>query len=568
MAGRYASSDIVWHCRGDTLKKVSARWRKLLALIPGYDCFASAAPGEWFDEKAADFAVGFFPTMLKHAKGPMYGEPFVLEPWQQAITGALWGWKRKDGTRRYRECLMYVAKKNGKTAWAAGMLLLILNCGELRGAELYSAAASGDQAAIIFSHMVGMVKQDEGLSKQLTLYGEKGGSVRRSIVYEDRMSSYRCLASDADTADGANVAAAVIDELHRHKTPDLAEILKKNTAAQAEPLIIDVTTADWNRPSLCNTMLGYAKQVRENNGDPNKPGYDSAFLPVIYEATADDDWKDPKVWAKANPNLGVSIPLDFFERECRKAQDVPSELNNFLRLHLNIVTDAEVALIPMDKWDACKVEIDEDALVGCRCFAGLDLASRVDVAAWVLMFPPESEGDAWVVLPRLFVPADNAHTREKRDRVPYSAWGRQGFVTLTPGNVIDYETIRCQIMADGKQFDIVDIGADPWNLEYLQQRVGVDGIKLVPFIPGFKSMTTPMKEFESMVLSGRIAHDGNPALRWMVGNLVASTNSAGDIKPDKKKSTEKIDGVVAMIMALGRALVAEEECHFTGLMMA
>lgn len=531
-------------------RSISAHWRRLFGLIPHYDPVATAAPGEWFDESAADAVCEFFKTCLKHVKGPLAGKPFILSDWQTAVTACLFGWKRADGTRRYRESLVYVAKKNGKTAWAAGVVLYLLTCDGEKGAEVYSAAASRDQAALIFSHAAGMVQQEPELSSRLRVYGGKGGTQHRSIVYAEAMSSYKCLAADSNTADGVNVHGAVVDELHRHKTPELAEILQKSTAARTQPLVVYTTTADYNRESLCNTKLKYARDVCMGTV------HDSSFLPVVFECDKDDDWKSPAVWRKANPNLDVTIPTDFLARECQKAVDTPSELNNFLRLHLNIVTDADEAFFDMAQWDECDSLTDN--LDGRPCYAGLDLSTTKDITAFVMVFP-DDDGDttSYDVLCRFWVPADTVDERERKDGVPYRGWVLSGHLQTTPGNVVDYDRIRAEIVELSKQHEMKEVAIDRWNSTQLQTQLLGDGLTVVQFGQGFASMTAPTKELEKLVVSGRLRHAGHPVLRWMAGNCMVENDAAGNLKPSKKKSSEKIDGIVALTMALGRAIVSE-----------
>ena len=481
---------------------IPAKWRKLFALIPGYDPELTAAPGDWFDANAAQHTIDFIEVVIKHAKGAKAGEPFVLEPWQHAVTGCLFGWKRSDGTRRYRECLLYVGKKNGKSAWAAAIILYMLTQDHELGAEIYSAAASRDQAALIFAHCVGMVKQDKDLGSILTMYGHKGGSVMRSIVHDSEMSAYKCLSADANTADGSSPHLSVIDEVHRHKSPELADVLHKSTAARRQPLTLYTTTADYNRESLCNTILKRARAVRDNPGDPSKPGHDSAFLPVIYECSKDDDWKDEDVWRKANPNLGVTIPVEFLRRECQKAKETPSELNNFLRLHLNIVTDADEAFILSDAWDACRDETCTHNLEGRECFAGLDASSTRDVTALALLFP--FEDGTYATEMHYWIPADNAKIREDRDQVPYRTWGRQGHINMTEGNIIDHDAIRVKINALEDKYNIKEIAIDRHDTTQLRTQLMGDGFEVVPFGQGFLSMTSPTKELEVLVVSKRL----------------------------------------------------------------
>jgi phage terminase large subunit-like protein len=534
-------------------KVIPAKWLRLFAELRGYDPVASAAPGDTFDADAAEKACRFFPACIKHVKGRSAGQPFELADWEKAIVGCLFGWKRSNGRLRYVECLIYVAKKNGKSTFATAILLMILALREQQGMELYSIAASRDQAAIIFGHAVGMIRQEPGFKKLLRPYGDRGGSQQRSIVRDENMSSYKPLSSDVNTADGLHPDMIVADEIHRHKSSELVDTLNKSTADSPEPLTIYTTTADFNRVSFCNDLLKRAKLIRDNGGDPAKAGHDPGFLPFICECDKADDWMDPAVWAKANPNLGVTVPEEFLARECQKAQDSPSELNNFLRLHMNIVTDADVAWLPMDKWDACATTTD--VLDGQQCFAGLDLSSTRDVTALSLVFPRDD--GSWTVDLHCWIPADNAREREKRDRVPYTTWARQAEIELTEGDVVDYDVIRKRINELNTRYSIREIAIDRWNSTQIQTQLIGDGFTVTPFGQGYASMSAPAKEFEKSVIAGTLDHRNSPVLRWMAGNVMIETDAAGNIKPSKKTSTEKIDGVVATVMALGCAMVSE-----------
>jgi len=466
-----------------------------------------------------------------------------------------------------------VAKKNGKTALVAAIMLLVLTTDPEFGAELYSAAASRDQAAILFAHASGMVRLEPELSSRLTVYGAKGGSQTRSIVNESQMSSYKCLAADADTADGCNPHFVAADEIHRHRDAELMEVLQKSTATRSQPLVIYTSTADYNRPSACNELLKRAKAVRSNKGDPLRPGYDPEFLPAIFEADKHDDWKSPETWRKANPNIGVTVTEEFLARECRKAQETPSELNNFLRLNLNIVTDAAETWMPMDRWDKCRGWRDGEGprqwrermleeLKGEECFLGMDLSSKIDLSAVVQIFKPTEERVEWVIIPHFWVPADTAHQKEKRDMVPYSAWEQEGFVTLTEGSEIDSQAIRKFINDLAKDYEVRDVGYDDWNATELSRQLREeDGFqeRMIIVRQGSKTLSDPMKEFEAMVMSGRIVHGGNPAMDWMIGNLCAKRDENGNIQPDKKRSTGKIDGPVATFTGMAPALSSSEE---------
>lgn len=527
-------------------KVIPARWRKLLLLVPGYDSIATAGNCT-FDVVAADQAIEFIETCLTHVKGELGGKPFLLEPWEKAIIGNLFGWKRLDGTRRYREALVYVPRKNGKSALCAAIILLILFIDKEPGAELYSAAADREQAALVYDQAKGMVLQEPELESRCQIY-----ATNKSIVRPDVASSYKAISADANTKHGYNTHAAIIDELHAQPNRDLVDVLMTSTGARRQPLIIHITTSDFDRESICNEKHLYASKVRDGII------VDQAFLPVIYEASNEDDWTDPKVWAKANPNLGISKSLEYMQRECKRAQDEPSYENTFKRLDLNIKTTSNVVWLPMAAWDGGVKYgpfISTDFEGGRHeCFVGLDLATTTDVAAAAFLFPPTST-HPWRVLMRFWIPGDNARKRERRDRVPYETWAKQGLITMTEGNVIDYDVIRRDLNELGKTYRIKKLAIDRWNASQITTQLMGDGFDVVEFGQGYASMNAPAKELEKLVLGQQLAHGSNPVLRWMASNCMVETDAAGNIKPSKAKSTEKIDGIVALIMALGVGLV-------------
>ena len=512
----------------------------LAGLIPGYDPIATAGDC-WFDEAAAEKALSFFPDCLTHVKGELARTPFILEPWESAIIANMFGWKRPDGSRRYREVFIYVPRKNGKTCVAAGIVLLVLFTDGEAGAEIYSAAADRDQAVLVFAQAEGMVLQDEDMSARTQIY--KTG---KSIVFGN--SSYKAISAEANTKHGYNTHLAVIDELHAQPNRELVDVLTTSTGARRQPLIVHITTADFDKPSICNEKLDYASKVRDGIIE------DPSFLPVIYEAAIDDDWTSPEVWAKANPNLGVSVSLEYLERECERAKNVPAYENTFKRLHLNIRTEQDVRWLGVEKWDACKEPVPH--LVGKRCIAGLDLSTKSDITALVLLF--RNEG-MYSVLPYFWIPSARAHDKETQDRVPYLTWQRQGFIEFTPGDVVDYEFIRAKVNELAGVYEFDEIAADPWNAQQLLTQLIDDGHTVVEIRQGFKTMSPAMKEFEGLILDRKIAHGGNPILRWMFSNLAVKTDAAGNIKPDKEKSTQRIDGIAALLNALSRWTVKQED---------
>ncbi len=412
-----------------------------------------------------------------------------------------------------------------------------------------SAAADRDQATLVYAHAKGMVLQEPELARRNKIY-----ETAKAIVREDTQSSYKVISADANTKHGFNSHAVVIDELHAQPNRELVDVLMTSTGSRRQPLILHTTTSDFERPSICNEKYDYACKVRDGIID------DSSFLPVIYEAKLTDDWTDPKVWAMANPNLGKSVSLEYMQRECKRAQETPSFQNTFKRLHLNIKTEQDVRWLAIEAWDACLADaLDDDELRPYPCFAGLDLASTADLCALALYFP-----DLHAVRAYFWLPEETADLRLQRARVPYPAWIQQGFITATEGNVADYDRIRLDINALAKQFQIKELAYDRWGATQLITQLQGDGITsapdgLVPYGQGFASMSAPAKELERLILSQELRQDGNPVLRWCVSNVMIETDAAGNVKPSKRKSSEKIDGVVALTMAIGRAIVQAKE---------
>lgn len=529
--------------------KVPAKWRKLFEdHLPGFDPIATAPDGCYFDAGDADKVVDFFAAKLKHIEGVHAGKPFILEDWQKAVVGAVYGFKRADGYRRFAEVFEYVPRKNGKSTFCGGLVIVMGLCDNEPGAQMYSAAADREQAALVYRQSRGMIESDPELSEVC--------QIRKSIKTIEFPSNtiYKALTSEAKSKHGQNTSFVIVDELHAQRDRELVDVLMTGTGSRTQPIVWHITTADFIRESICNQKLDYARKVRDGIID------DPSFLPVIYEASAEDDWTDPKVWAKVNPNLGVSVFESYLKRECQRAQDDPEFENTFKRLHLNIQTATDCRWMNMEKWDKCDGAVVEDDLIGRPCHAGLDLASRADLAAWVLVFPPYQDDPNWVVLPRIFVPQACIDRRERDNSAPYHTWAKEGWMIATDGDRCDYDTIRKQIVADVKRFDLISIGADPWNLEYLQQKLGedLDAQLVFEFRQGFKSMSEPTKELKSLIDSELLSHGGNPVLRWMAANAVVISDDADNVKLSKKKSGEKIDALISTVMGVGRALLPDE----------
>lgn len=496
----------------------------------------------YYDKAAADLAVRFFERLLLHSKGEWAGQPFKLQEWQRDdIIKPLFGWKRtKDQTRKYRTAYIEVPRKNGKSTLCAGLALYLLFADGEPGAEVYSAAADTDQARIVFEEAQRMVETSPALS-------EHGHIYRRSIIVKSERSTYRVISADAHTKHGFNAHGIVFDELHAQPNRELWDVLNTSTGARRQPLMIMITTAGVYDPkSICWEQHEYARQVL--NGALDDPSY----FAYIAAADDEDDWTSPVVWAKANPGLGETIKLDYLEGECRRAVASPAYQNTFRRLHLNQWTSQDERWLDMAAWNACEREFPD--LKGRACFGGLDLASTTDIAAFVLCFPPEDEGEPYRLLPFFWIPSDGLLDRVRRDRVPYDAWLRDGEMYATPGNVIDYYYIEQTIRQLAIDYNIEEIAFDRWGATLLYQRMEEARQTMIQFGQGYQSMSPPTKEFMKLILSQKIVHNGNPVLRWMADNVIVRQDPAGNLKPDKGRSRNKIDGIVASIMGLDRAL--------------
>jgi len=492
-----------------------------------------------FDEGAAGLAVRFFERLLRHTKGEWAGEAFGLQPWQRQIVRDVFGWKRPDGTRKYRRVYIEIPRKNGKSTLSAGLALFLLFADNEPGAEVYSAAADREQATIVFEQAKQMVVGSPALSRYAQVF-------KRAIVVPETMSSYKVLSSDAPTKHGLNAHGVIFDELHAQPNRELWDVLTTSQGSRRQPLVVAITTAGYDRQSICWEQHEYARQVLAGVIG------DDSFYAYIAAAGEGDDWTDPAVWAAANPSMGVTVQEAYLRTECDRARQVPAYQNTFRRLHLNQWTQQDERWLDLSAWDASAGVVDEDVLAGGICYGGLDLASTNDVAAMVLVFPLADGAFAWV--PRFWIPRENMMERARRDRVPYDAWTRDGFIRATPGNVIDFTRIVADIKADAKRFRIAEMAFDRWGAVQVSQELTNAGLTMVQFGQGFASMASPTKELLRLVLERKLWHGGNPVLRWMADNLTVEMDAAGNVKPSKKKSREKIDGMVAGIMGLDRAL--------------
>ncbi|MFZ4773945.1 MAG: terminase large subunit [Terrimicrobiaceae bacterium] len=492
-----------------------------------------------FDEAGAGFAIGFF-KFLKHSKGEWAGLTIELEPWQMFIIAMLFGWKRADGTRRFRTSYTEVARKAGKSTIGAGIGLYLFMADGEGGAEVYTAATKRDQARITHAEATRMIKASPSLRKRVQVFKD-------NLNIPDTACKFEPLGADSDTMDGLNVHAAIIDEVHAHKTRDVWDKLETGTGARRQPMLFAITTAGFNRQSLCWQLHEYSQKILDNVLQ------DDSFFGIVYTLDEGDDWEDERTWIKANPNLGVSKKIADMREKATKAKAMPAALNAFLRLELNVWTQSETKWVSIEHWNACSKAVDATGLRGRTCYGGLDLSSNIDVTAFVLVFPPQAKDDDYQVLCRFFIPEESMTERSKRDRVPYDAWVRQGYITATPGNVIDYGFVMDQIDQDAQAYDLDEVAFDRWGATKIVQEIEAKGLTCVQFGQGFASMSAPMNELERLILGHKLAHSNNPVLTWMANNLVTDEDAAGNIKPSKEHSIERIDGMVALVMALDRA---------------
>jgi len=494
-----------------------------------------------FDQAAADKAVIFFEQLLHHTKGRWYGLPFQLMDWQRDALTEIFGWRRPDGTRKYRMVYIEIPKKNGKSEFCAGIALYLTMADGEPSAEVFSLAGERDQAAIVFRMAKTMINLEPRLKQRVELF-------KNSMYVPATNSRYEVLSRESGSKHGHSPSGIIFDELHVQKSRDLWDTTTEGESARTQPLTMAITTAGYDRTSICWEQHDYAEKVRDG------VIIDHEFLPILYAATPDDDWKDPAVWARVNPALGIAKTAEYMAKKCQKAQDLPGYLNTFLRLHLNIWTEQHSVWLHLEDWEACGAEMSLEDMAGRMCFAGIDLSSTRDLTALDLLFPPEDDDEPWKLIPRFYMPDENIKVREMESKAPYVQWAQEGHIEVTPGNVVDYDHIRKDIEQLGLQVQFLELALDRWNSTQLMTQLGDDGLTVVPFGQGFASMSGPSKEFEKLVLSQGIMHDSNPVMTWMVSNVAVKQDPAGNIKPDKSKSRDKIDGVTAGIMALGRGI--------------
>ena len=496
----------------------------------------------YFDEESADYAVRFF-SLLRQYQGEWAGKPFVLQDWQAYIVRQLFGWKRlADGLRMYRKAYIEVPRKNGKSTLCAGLALLLAFADGEPGAQVYTLANDREQAHIVFDCAKIMAETSPVLTDKII-------ALKTSIVQESSHSVLRSLSSEAKTKAGYNISGTVIDELYAFDDPELVDLVMTATGARKQPLIIEITTAGYDQESVCFQTYEYAKNVASGMME------DPTFFTVIYEATAADDWTDPKVWRKVNPSLGVTVPESYLEGECREAINVPAKQNAFRRLFLNTWTQQSERWLDMSFYDKC-VTNEPFSTAGRVGFVGLDLARTIDLVGCVELWAPLKPDGQWNIVPMAFIPGDNLAARSRTDHVPYDLWEKKGFIQLTPGNICDYSFIAAYLEKRREATKINDLVGDPWNFSQFSNNLQADGWNAIEARQGYRTLSPVTKELQRMIMAGKIQFPDNPALRWNFDNVSIIQDPAENIKPVKRNSSAHIDLVIALLCALHGHLAA------------
>lgn len=511
--------------------------------VAGFNPVATAGDC-WYDEEAAEKAVKFI-GKLRHTKGKWAGQQVKLEAWQLAYIRTLFGWKRPDGSRRFRVSFLFIPRKNGKSFLAAAIALYVLYCDGEAEAECYCAAGNRDQAALVFKQAASMVRKAEPLSEATKV---RDSTYR--LIYKG--SFLRAIPANEGGSHGFNAHLIVGDELHTWPNRDFYDTLHTSTGAREQPLEVYITTAGHDQNSICREVYDRACAIRDGKVS------DWSFLPAVYEAGQDDDWTDPATWRKANPNYGVSVNEDYIRGEAQKAKENPAYENTFRRLHLNQWTAQDERWLPMQSWDACESERFEFE-DGETVWSGLDLSSVRDFTAFATV---GRHGDGYRCRVHYWLPQARLDYLGRKHNIPVEKWVRENWVTPIPGETIHYEPIIAHILEQSKRLDQRGIAYDPWNAHAVRLELeDQHGLEMVECRQGFKTMSSPSKELERLVVEKLLAHGGDPVLRWMADNVAVRRDENGNLMPKKGRDQEysHIDGIVALIMAIGEAEAESQE---------
>mgnify|MGYP003488448804 FL=1 len=496
----------------------------------------------------------YFLELLPHIKGewakPVYVDgkfsyaKLRLEDWQIFIEFQLFGWVHMETRlRRFRRSYEEIARKNAKSTRGAGRMLYLLTADGEPGSHCYSAATTGDQAREVFDVARNMsLREPEFLQR----FGVDVG--KHDITVPTTASSFKPLNAEGSTLDGLNVHGGLVDEVHAHKRRDLWDVLDTATGARSQALLSAITTAGTNRAGICYELRDYTCKVLQRVVD------DETWFGIIFTIDEGDDWRDPAVWRKANPNLGISVKLDSLEAASRKAQAMPSAQANFLTKNLNVWVSSDSAWMDMTAWDACANRaLTVESVEHLPCWIPLDLASKVDVAAAPRLFY-DKERDHYYLISRFWLPERAVATGRNSQ---YDGWVRAGHMNATDGEVIDFDQIEDALRSDVARLDVQELPYDPWQATQLAGRLQAEGAPMVEYRQTVATMSEPMKTFEALVLQRKLTHDGNPVMTWMVSNVVCHLDAKDNIYPRKEREENKIDGPVATIMGIGRILAGD-----------
>lgn len=525
---------------------VACKWVRL-ACQRQLDDLAREGQGDfnfWFFPEFASRVCKFI-ELLPHVKGEWARERrrLILEPWQIFILTTVFGWVDEDGYRRFKTVYAEIARKNAKSTLSSGVALYCLSADGEPGAEVYSAATTREQAQITWKDAKAMSDRTPGLKAR---FGVKTSA--HSVFVESSNSHFKALSRDqGGNLDGLNVHCGVIDELHAHKTREIFDVIDTATGARKQSLLWLITTAGFNRSGICYEQRSYVTKLLDGVEK------DESFFGLIFTIDEGDDWTDERCWPKANPNFGISVNPDDMRRKAQKAMVMASATNNFLTKHLNVWVNADTAWMDMQAWDRCAdPSLDIADFAGLPCHIGLDLASKVDIASKIKLF---RRGDHYYLFGSYYLPEEAA---EDGRNSHYAGWAIEDRLTLTPGNVTDFSFIEDDLREDAKDFDVTAAAYDPWQATYLATRMQEDGLPMIEYRQTVQNMSEPMKQLEALVISGKLHHNGDTVLSWMISNVVAHLDAKDNIYPRKEFPENKIDGVVALIMALGAAIRMDE----------
>ena len=520
----------------------------------------------YFDQQKADRAINFIKT-LKHTKGRWAGIPFTLMDWQRQALSDVFGTMRDSGYRQYGTAYLEIAKKQGKSELGAAIALQGLCADDEWAAEVYGCAADRGQASIIFDVAVDMVDQSPALKKRI-----KPILSQKRLVYLPTKSFYQVLSAEAYSKHGLNVSRVIFDELHAQPKRELYDVMTEGSGdARMQPLYLFVSTAgdDADRTSIGWEVHQMAESILLGTKE------DPTFYAMLYGIDRENkriwtgkgyehvegeiDWEDEAVWRKVNPSIDHTVTMEKVRDQYARAKGNLSREKNFRWLRLNSWEKIKTSKwLGLDFWDRCKGKIDLERLKGRPCYGGLDLSSKIDMTAFVLLFPPDDINKKWIVLPQFWLPEDKITERVDIDKVPYDIWAQQGYLHTTPGNVIDYAFIERKILEAAHTYDIQEVGFDPWNAMQTALKMQDEGVTMVEVRQGAKSMSPAMKEIEQLAMGKKILHNGHPVMRWNIGNVEIKMDDNENIRPVKGRGIERIDGIVALINAMARVIVQED----------